>query len=256
MHGIDLLDVPDIAELPYEELVTILDDPMVKSKLDAIHKREEEQRAADELEEEKKRNGTNTPAEVTELKRVKKQKQRLEQLNLQIEAERAELQHRLDEVTKNTDKLSKDYAHARRESLHFANEAMQYKAQLASKAQEATVPEQLNMSRVQAATFDSLVNAAPVLDDRDDTFDGTPEEVSKRIQVKIAFQKRTLARLEQELTKFKNGDPSAGKQRLPSSWAFRGDVEAMKAQRQQKILEATKKRAVSLCVSRQRQHYP
>jgi len=28
----------------------------------------------------------------------------------------------------------------------------------------------------------------------------------------------------------------------PSSWAYRGDVEAMKAVRQQKILEATKKR--------------
>ena len=50
MNGIDLLDVPDIAELPYEHLATILDDPMVKAKLSAMQKEVEEKRKAAELD--------------------------------------------------------------------------------------------------------------------------------------------------------------------------------------------------------------
>jgi len=74
MNGIDLLGVPDIAELPYEHLATILDDPMVKSKLTAIHKEAEERRKAEELEAEKIRNGTKTPAEVAELRYTQRER--------------------------------------------------------------------------------------------------------------------------------------------------------------------------------------
>jgi len=74
MNGIDLLDVPDIAELPYEHLATILDDPTVKSKLTAIHKAAEERRKAEELEAEKIRNGTKTPAEVAELRYTQRER--------------------------------------------------------------------------------------------------------------------------------------------------------------------------------------
>ena len=253
MNGIDLLDVPDIAELPYEHLATILDDPMVKAKLSAMQKEVEEKRKAAELDEEKIRNGTKTPAEVAELRLVKKQKERLEQLNQKIEIEKAELQAQLQEAQKQSQALSKDFNHARREAAHFANEATLAKARLAQKAEESTVsqtvPEQLAMDKTATAVpahtggMGGTHATHTIFEDRDDDiFDGSPEEVSKKLQQRIAFQKRTLARLEQELTKFKNGDPSAGKQRLPSSWAYRGDDEAMKALRQQKILDAKEKR--------------
>jgi hypothetical protein len=52
-----------------------------------------------------------------------------------------------------------------------------------------------------------------------------------------------LKKLEEELTRFQNGDALAGK-RQPSSWAYRGDVDAMKAARTRKILEAKEKRDV------------
>jgi hypothetical protein len=122
MNGIDLQDVPDIADLPYEDLATILGDSTVKSKLDAMEQAAAARRAAEELEAEKIRNGTKTPAEIAELRRVQKQKERLEKLNKQIEDERSELQRQLEESKKQREYLSKEYAHARREAAHFASE--------------------------------------------------------------------------------------------------------------------------------------
>ena len=159
-------------------------------------------------------------------RRVKKQKERLEQLNQKIETEKAELQRQLEEAQKHSSKLANEYNHARREAAHFAQEATLAKEQLSKKAEVTTVPEQLSMNTEKAQNVGEgggAQAARPLFEEADDdVFDGTPEEVSKKLEQRIAFQKRTLTRLEQELKKFKNGDPSAGTERLGSSWAHRG----------------------------------
>jgi len=161
-------------------------------------------------------------------RRVKKQKERLEQLNQKIETEKAELQRQLEEAQKHSSKLANEYNHARREAAHFAQEATLAKEQLSKKAEVTTVPEQLSMNteKAQNVGVDGGTQASrPLFDEADDDlFDGTPEEVSKKLEQRIAFQKRTLTRLEQELKKFKNGDPSTRTERLGSSWAHRGRV--------------------------------
>ena len=159
---------------------------------------------------------------------MKKQKERLEQLNQKIETEKAELQRQLEEAQKHSSKLANEYNHARREAAHFAQEATLAKEQLSKKAEVTTVPEQLsiNTEKAQNVGVDGGTQAPrPLFDEADDDlFDGTPEEVSKKLEQRIAFQKRTLTRLEQELKKFKNGDPSTRTERLGSSWAHRGRV--------------------------------
>ena len=161
-------------------------------------------------------------------RRVQKQKERLEQLNQKIATEKAELQRQLEEAQKQSSKLANDYNHARREAAHFAQEATLAKEQLSKKAEVTTVPEQLSMTteKAQNVGVGGGTQAPRPLFEKtdDDLFDGTPEEVSKKLEQRIAFQKRTLTRLEQELKKFKNGDPSAGTERLGSSWAHRGRV--------------------------------
>jgi hypothetical protein len=149
--------------------------------------------------------------------------------------------------------LSKEWAHARREAAHFASETMNAKTMLEHIRAAQRLPEPLEMSnasRTDEKQDGTALNADKQTkraensrQDVNDDLDGTPEEVSKRLTDKIAIQKDLLARLEQQLAKFKSGDPAAGR-RLPSSWAYRGDVEAMKAIRKQKIAEAMKQREV------------
>jgi len=57
-------------DLPYDNLTTILGDSTVKSKLDAMHKKAQDTRLAEEKEFEKNCLGLKTPTEVAELKQV------------------------------------------------------------------------------------------------------------------------------------------------------------------------------------------
>ena len=57
-------------DLPYDNLTTILGDSTVNSKLDAMHKKAQDTRLAEEKEFEKNCLGLKTPTEVAELKQV------------------------------------------------------------------------------------------------------------------------------------------------------------------------------------------
>ena len=229
MNGIDLIDVPDIADLPYEDLATILDDSTIKSKLSEIERAAGARRAAEELEALKIRNGTKTPAEVAELRRVQKQKERLEKLNNQVREERAELQRQLEESKKHGEFLSKEYAHARREAAHFASEALKLASLKVPSSMHANrLPEQLDMTQAGAdspaggargyGASGALVNVGQMVSEEEPwssaDLEGTPAEVAKKLADKISIQKSLLERLEQQLVKLKSGDPNAGKRQV------------------------------------------
>jgi predicted RNase H-like nuclease (RuvC/YqgF family) len=179
----------------------------VKAKLNAINKEEEERRKAEELEAEKIANGKKTPAEVAELRRVKKQQERIEKLNTQIAAEKAELQRQLEETKKHAEDLTKQYQHARREGAHFAREVdrLAYEKATLEKVAEklaATLPEQLNMTSMQisaekahqlqsehnVADADASANALS-LEDEDDL---PPAERTKKLEVLLKFFRSLL----------------------------------------------------------------
>ena len=248
MNGIDLMDVDDIADLPYEDLLSILNESTVRNKLISI---QDDAAAAEEARRESERAlmAPKTPQEVAELRRVQKQKQRLEQLNKQIMDDRQELLRQLEASTKQTASLTKEYEHARREAAHFQSEAMLAKKKFDEtlRAQEEkldALPEQLDMTVTNA--LGGTLQLPPGFElEPEEEVNLTPEEQARELEGKIAIQKDALMRLEKKLGAFKSGDPALAQKtgiRLPSSWAYRGDPQAMKALKAQKIQEAKQKR--------------